>query len=299
MKSTKRVRIAWVVAVTCVLLAAAAGWVRQWQEHRHALRIGREQRDTLTEQMLTLLDEDSRVRRPVTQQAVLAAARYTEIPELRNAETYLALGLERFYKDEQPEAAEEAFAEAAWRRPDWSWPQNYLGIVAFTRGDEERALQYFARAMELDPDWARPPNDLAILHRLDGRMDEALEYIEQAYAIDPDDPVTHYNHGVLLDYIAYDLEPGAEQDRVRRAARREYQNVIRLDPGIPAAHYNLACSYAREGLADEAMPHLKRAVELDAVFLEEIVDDPDLDPIRDTSPFVEFWGEIAAPSPRP
>lgn len=249
--------------------------------------------------MLTLLEEDSRVRRPVTQQAVLAVSRFTELPNLGNAEAYLALGLERFYKDEQPEAAEEAFAEAARRRPDWSWPQNYLGIVAFTRGDEDRALEYFSRAMELDPDWARPPNDLAILHRLDGRMDEALEYIEQAYTINPDDPVTHYNHGVLLDYMAYDLESGAERDRLRRAARREYENVVRLDPGIPAAHYNLACSYAREGLVDEAMPYLRRAVQLDVVFVEEIVDDPDLDPIRDAPAFIEFWVDISAPSPRP
>jgi tetratricopeptide (TPR) repeat protein len=55
----------------------------------------------------------------------------------------------------------------------------------------------------------------------------------------------------------------------------------RAHPDAPGVLYNLACAEARLGKNDEAVEHLKRALELFEDFAEIARNDPDLEPIRD------------------
>jgi tetratricopeptide (TPR) repeat protein len=52
-------------------------------------------------------------------------------------------------------------------------------------------------------------------------------------------------------------------------------------PDAPGVLYNLACAEARLGESDEAVAHLRRALELYDGFVEIARNDPDLEPIRD------------------
>jgi mannose-6-phosphate isomerase-like protein (cupin superfamily) len=51
-------------------------------------------------------------------------------------------------------------------------------------------------------------------------------------------------------------------------------------PGNPALLYNLACAESRSGRAEEALAHLRQAVETDPTYLERARNDEDFDPIR-------------------
>lgn len=62
------------------------------------------------------------------------------------------------------------------------------------------------------------------------------------------------------------------------ALRTEYPE----DPGLA---YNLACAESRSGRKDEALGHLREAIELDAQFRELAEKDEDFDPIRDEPEF--------------
>jgi tetratricopeptide (TPR) repeat protein len=64
--------------------------------------------------------------------------------------------------------------------------------------------------------------------------------------------------------------------------------VIEKRPNDPVAHFNAGCFAARAGRADEAIQHLRRAVELNSRIKELMATDEDLDSIRDDGRFAEL-----------
>ena len=54
------------------------------------------------------------------------------------------------------------------------------------------------------------------------------------------------------------------------------------------AHFNAGCFAARAGRADEAIEHLRRAVEINERIKELVATDEDLDSIRDDQRFAEL-----------
>ena len=265
-------RIAWKIAGISMAVALVFLVVREGPssvERASTKRIALDERDTLVQLMLSLLERDPRVRRNATQQVVTVVAGFQDNPDLLNAEVHFANGLWAYYGRKQFEAAETSFRAACDLRPEWAWPHNNLAIVLFTQGKKDEALEAFRKAMELDPGWSRPHSDLAILYRLEGKLDRALEEVNKALELDPDGAVTHYNYAVILDVL----------DR-REEAREQYEYVIEVDPSLPAPYYNLACHYARKGDVNAAIPFLEKAITLDSAFVAEARRDPDFDPIR-------------------
>ena len=58
------------------------------------------------------------------------------------------------------------------------------------------------------------------------------------------------------------------------------RRLVRLRPTDALAHYNLACSYARLNRANPSVKALRRAVELGYRDFRYMLEDADLDPIR-------------------
>jgi tetratricopeptide (TPR) repeat protein len=56
-------------------------------------------------------------------------------------------------------------------------------------------------------------------------------------------------------------------------------------PDDPRVLYNLACAESRAGQRDDALAHLREAIELDTSFAELAENDSDLDAIRDDPGF--------------
>jgi tetratricopeptide (TPR) repeat protein len=62
---------------------------------------------------------------------------------------------------------------------------------------------------------------------------------------------------------------------------------LELHPGNPSLLYDLACLDALQGRVDEALEHLRTALEAQPKFKEHATKDPDLEAIRDDPRFVE------------
>ena len=62
---------------------------------------------------------------------------------------------------------------------------------------------------------------------------------------------------------------------------------LELHPGNPSLLYDLACLDALQGRVDEALEHLRTALEAQPKFKEYATKDPDLEAIRDDPRFVE------------
>jgi len=66
--------------------------------------------------------------------------------------------------------------------------------------------------------------------------------------------------------------------------------VVEKRPKDPVAHFNAGCFAARGGHTDEAIEHLRRAVEINGRIRELMATDEDLDSIREDPRFAELAG---------
>jgi hypothetical protein len=64
--------------------------------------------------------------------------------------------------------------------------------------------------------------------------------------------------------------------------------VLEKRPNDPVAHFNAACFAARAGHDDEAIEHLRRAIEVNERVTELIATDEDLDSLREDARFAEL-----------
>ena len=64
--------------------------------------------------------------------------------------------------------------------------------------------------------------------------------------------------------------------------------VVEKRPEDAVAHFNAGCFAARAGRADEAIDHLRRAVEINERIKELVATDEDLDSVRDDQRFAEL-----------
>ena len=66
------------------------------------------------------------------------------------------------------------------------------------------------------------------------------------------------------------------------------RKLVRLDPGDPTAHYNLACSLSLKGRKEEAVKVLRSAISLGYKDFYWMKHDPDLKDLRNYSGFQEL-----------
>ncbi|MBM4011130.1 MAG: TPR end-of-group domain-containing protein [Planctomycetota bacterium] len=69
------------------------------------------------------------------------------------------------------------------------------------------------------------------------------------------------------------------------------RTLVELLPEDSLARYNLACSLARAGRAEEAIDALSRAILLGYDDLEHMESDPDLESLHDHPDFLALFGE--------
>lgn len=164
-----------------------------------------------------------------------------------------------------------------------------LGALYARQGDAERALDLYRQALAADPELTEVHTTMAWALRRLGRDDEALEHLGIALARDPDDPTALLRRadmlasrgeleGALADLDRLvRLEPESSEVHLRRgsllaelgrieesiAAFREglARPMARADRALAERH--LGSLLVRTGSSEEAIPHFRRAVELD------------------------------------
>lgn len=121
---------------------------------------------------------------------------------------------------------------------------------------------------------------------------------------DPWGPEWLSRHGASVDVVrlsrrelaAIFMDQGLRNLGLGRYERAEHElkAVLELEPQNETAWYNLACTYARWGKLDQAIEHLRRAVELgfdDAGHMEQ---DPDLESLRQDPRYRELIARLRA-----
>ena len=97
-------------------------------------------------------------------------------------------------------------------------------------------------------------------------------------------------HGAVVESLGcLYTEMGRYQDRL--GADRE---MVRLEPRSPTAWYNLACSLALTGQADDAFAALEKAIALGYDDAEWMREDEDFAPIRQDPRFARLLGQVIA-----
>ena len=97
---------------------------------------------------------------------------------------------------------------------------------------------------------------------------------------------------------AYEPTPEEAAEAFRAYAAGDYETalakqlvVVENRPDDPVAHFNSGCFAARAGRSDEAIEHLRRAVEINPRIKELMATDEDLDSIREDQRFAELTNE--------
>jgi len=122
----------------------------------------------------------------------------------------------------------------------------------------------------------------------EGRFEEARARFQAAVKVDPS-----YAEGFNGIGVSYAMR----RDWV--AAAKAYQRSIGAGPDLGDAYYNLACAYAQTGKADMAVRYLRIAVLNGYSDIANLLEDPDLAPIRKRADFkgVIALGKLSSASP--
>jgi TolB-like protein/Flp pilus assembly protein TadD len=195
-------------------------------------------------------------------------------PEL--AEAHASRGLALSLQNRHQEAA-EAFETAIRLDPQLFEAHYYYARNRWVQGELEEAAEYFKEAMKVRPEDFQAPSLLgSVYHRL-GQQDEAVKYqkrsfevIEKHLELHPDDARALYLGSGSLIGVG-EIERGLEW-----AAR-----AVAIDPTDTSILYNVACTYSQADRVEEALDYLEKAVAAGFFQKEWILNDGDLDPLRD------------------
>ncbi len=151
----------------------------------------------------------------------------------------------------------------------------FYARLSFQRGDAEKAAELFEDAARAREDYqarffaAQSYTNLGRKAEAEAAYRRALHVVRQHLALNPDDPRAATMCAVSLCRL------GDREEGLRWAERARM-----IDPEDPGVLYNVACLYALEGKADEAISCLGQAVAAGFGAREWIAQDPDLESLR-------------------
>lgn len=95
--------------------------------------------------------------------------------------------------------AEKQFKKLASDYPQYSGPQNSLGILYYRDDKIDEAIIAFNDALKINPNSVVSLNYLGIISRGKGEFKQAQSYYEKALQADRDYAYAHLNYGILLE----------------------------------------------------------------------------------------------------
>ena len=107
--------------------------------------------------------------------------------------------------------------------------------------DAENAKSEFAEELKINPDNASAEFMLGEIARQDGQWDEAIQHFSRASKLD---------EGFQEAYLALGMSLNSAGKFTDAVA--PLQSYVKMQPGDPAGHYQLATAYARTGRKQEA-----------------------------------------------
>jgi len=192
-----------------------------------------------------------------------------------SAEAHSARGLS-YSLSKRYQQAEEEFEKAMKLDPKLYEAPYFYARACLAQGKSSEAVPLFERAASLRPEDYHATTFLAMAFTAQGRIGEAskashraVKAIEKWLDVNPDD-ARALNIGATI------WSNLGETQKALDWAKRS----LEIDPEDPQLLYNVACMYAIEGMRDDAIQCLERAIDKGYGHREWIEHDSDLNSLR-------------------
>jgi TolB-like protein/Tfp pilus assembly protein PilF len=193
-------------------------------------------------------------------------------PELADAQAARGFALALMKRLEE---AEDLFERAIELDPKLFEARYFYARACFQQGKLAKAAELFEAAAKVREDYQAVFFAAQSREAL-GKKDEAIAWYHRALSVaekhmelNPDDPRAATMRAVALCRV------GRQEEGLHWAER-----AIAIDPEYAGVCYNVACLYALEGMVDNAIGSLERAVEAGFGNPEWVANDPDLAALR-------------------
>lgn len=140
----------------------------------------------------------------------------------------LALAHE-YEQSKRTDDAERVLGYVLAATPDDAHALHLMGVVAYRKGDMERALSLMERAIAVGIDTSLYYRNIGEIYRVLGRLDKAVETARKSVALAPMDPLAQMNCGIIL---AEQLDFAGATECFNRA--------LAISPELAGAHFGLA-----------------------------------------------------------
>lgn len=151
-----------------------------------------------------------------------------------------------------PEAAEEVLLRAASDHPVQDGLTYLFGKLNEMKGDEEKAVSVYKRLLARLPEHVDALCSLGCIYERRGELERALSNFLKARRLAPGNPQVAVNCGIIMGRLGMNDE-----------AERDLRDVIGKKDDYGAAHNALGWHLANQKRYLDALPHFRRAVELE------------------------------------
>ena len=177
--------------------------------------------------------------------------------------------------------AQKEFEIAIQQDPNLFEARYFYGRACLAEGELEKAAELFKQACEMRPDDYQAASHLSSVYTGLGRKEDAnnasrrcLQVVENHQQMHPDDARAFCLGAVVCEQLG-------ESERAIQWA----DQALAIDPNEPVTLYNVACTYALQGLADRAIDCLDKAIKNGFSHKEWIENDADFNSLRNNQRF--------------
>ncbi len=148
-------------------------------------------------------------------------------------------------------SAIEAYQRALAQQADFLQAHLNLANAFRDNGNPDSAIHHYRKALRIQPKLSRAYQNLSQVLQLEKREAEAIEVYQQWLKQDPDSPdgLAQYGHASL-------------QQGDTETARRIFSRAVSVEPDSASANHNIGVLLRMTNQAQEALPFLLRANEL-------------------------------------
>jgi len=176
---------------------------------------------------------------------------------------------------------EEKLAKQIEINPRSATTWESLGTLYKTAGRYKEAIHAFKKAISIAPREVSFYHNLGLVYAAQGNSQEAFDTFQKVLELDPNHSLTHASLGGYYKKMGLDE---LAQKHIGKAMKQIYESED---------EYNRACLDAICGNIDRAIELLRVALENKQTYVDWVINDPDLDPLRKDDRFKQLIADFS------